>query len=70
MKLLAKIFRWAVVIFAALSTMGSLMTWTIGAGFGVLANPQSEVGVFIFWLVVGGIALYFELRSEKAKTKA
>lgn len=64
MKIIAKIFRWTIIVLATLSVIGYLLGVAVGSD----QNPGQE-WVALGWMVVGAIALYFELKSENQQKK-
>ncbi len=63
MNILLKIIRWIIVIFAVMSILGFLMGRTLGRPWN--NGTQTDFYVALGWGVIGGIALYFEIKSTK-----
>lgn len=57
-----KVIRWIVIIVSAIGVIGSVLGLTAG-------DAGSKVWVLAFWFMIGAVALYFELKSNKQTRK-
>lgn len=57
-----KVIRWIVIIVSAIGVIGSVLGLTTG-------DTGSKIWVLAFWFVIGAVALYFELKSNKQERK-
>lgn len=60
MRIFLKVIRWIIIIIATMSILGFVLGALLSS-----SNQPADAWVALFWAVVGGIALYFELRKPE-----
>ena len=63
MRRVGKIFRWIVAAIAVISVFGGLFQ------LGGAQNQAGVIAVIVFWVIAGGLALYFEKRSNDKRAR-